>query len=83
MWRLRGPRGHEVRTGTYRQLFLPEQLIGKGDAANCFVRGHSVTGKEIVDLALDRIRKPPAFAPASRPCSSMPGAAALARDRDA
>merc|ERR1712080_395254 len=32
----------EVRTGTYRQLFHPEQLI---------------TGKEIVDLVLDRIRK--------------------------
>merc|ERR1711865_1080388 len=32
----------EVRTGTYRQLFHPEQLI---------------VGKEIVDLVLDRIRK--------------------------
>merc|ERR1719408_278841 len=32
----------EVRTGTYRQLFHPEQLI---------------SGKEIVDLVLDRIRK--------------------------
>uniref|UniRef100_A0A8C5U8H1 Tubulin alpha chain n=1 Tax=Malurus cyaneus samueli TaxID=2593467 RepID=A0A8C5U8H1_9PASS len=35
----------EVRTGTYRQLFHPEQLItGKEDA-------------EIIDLVLDRIRK--------------------------
>merc|ERR1712159_796058 len=32
----------EVRTGAYRQLFHPEQLI---------------SGKEIVDVALDRIRK--------------------------
>ena len=29
----------EVRTGTYRQLFHPEQLIsGKEDAANNFAR---------------------------------------------
>lgn len=31
----------EVRTGVYRQLFHPEQLIsGKEDAANNFARGH-------------------------------------------
>jgi hypothetical protein len=31
----------EVRTGTYRQLFHPEQLItGKEDAANNYARGH-------------------------------------------
>lgn len=31
----------EVRTGPYRQLFHPEQLIsGKEDAANNFARGH-------------------------------------------
>lgn len=31
----------EVRSGTYRQLFHPEQLIsGKEDAANNFARGH-------------------------------------------
>lgn len=48
----------EVRTGTYRQLFHPEQLIsGKEDAANNFARGHYTIGKEIVDLCLDRIRK--------------------------
>eukprot|EP00439_Symbiodinium_sp_Y106_P080306 s1406_g19.t1 len=45
----------EVRTGTYRQLFHPEQLIsGKEDAANNFARGHYTIGKEIVDLVLDR-----------------------------
>merc|ERR1711966_404307 len=48
----------EVRTGTYRQLFHPEQLIsGKEDAADNYARGHYTIGKEIVDLALDRIRK--------------------------
>lgn len=31
----------EIRTGSYRQLFHPEQLIsGKEDAANNFARGH-------------------------------------------
>ncbi|PPS20536.1 hypothetical protein GOBAR_AA00053 [Gossypium barbadense] len=48
----------EVRTGPYRQLFHPEQLIsGKEDAANNFARGHYTIGKEIVDLCLDRVRK--------------------------
>ena len=48
----------EVRTGTYRQLFHPEQLItGKEDAANNYARGHYTIGKESVDLVLDRIRK--------------------------
>ncbi len=36
----------EVRTGTYRQLFHPEQLItGKEDAANNYARGHYTIGK--------------------------------------
>ncbi|KAI3826362.1 hypothetical protein L1987_00409 [Smallanthus sonchifolius] len=48
----------EVRTGTYRQLFHPEQLIsGKEDAANNFARGHYTVGKEILELCLDRVRK--------------------------
>ena len=48
----------EVRTGTYRQLFHPEQLIsGKEDAANNYARGYCTIGKEIIDIALDRIRK--------------------------
>ncbi|GFS24974.1 tubulin alpha chain [Elysia marginata] len=48
----------EVRTGTYRQLFHPEQLVtGKEDAANNYARGHYTIGKEHVDLVLDRIRK--------------------------
>merc|ERR1712193_195737 len=48
----------EIRTGTYRQLFHPEQLSsGKEDAANNYARGHYTIGKEIVDLVLDRVRK--------------------------
>ncbi|KAL0978260.1 hypothetical protein UPYG_G00168120 [Umbra pygmaea] len=48
----------EVRSGTYRQLFHPEQLItGKEDAANNYARGHYTIGKEVIDLVLERIRK--------------------------
>ncbi|XP_027969312.1 tubulin alpha-1C chain-like [Eumetopias jubatus] len=48
----------EVHTGTYQQLFHPEQLItGKEDAANNYARGHYIIGKEIIDLVLDRIWK--------------------------
>ena len=48
----------EIRTGTYRQLFHPEQLItGKEDAANNYARGHYTVGKELIDTVLDRIRK--------------------------
>merc|ERR1712168_802658 len=48
----------EVRTGTYRQLFHPEQLItGKEDAANNYARGHYTVGKELIDQVLDRVRK--------------------------
>lgn len=58
----------EVRTGTYRQLFHPEQLItGKEDAANNYARGHYTIGKEIVDLVMDRIRK------LSDKCSGLQG----------
>ena len=47
-----------MRTGTYRQLFHPEQLItGKEDAANNYARGHYTIGKEIIELVMDRMRK--------------------------
>ena len=37
----------EIRTGTYRQLFHPEQLItGQEDAANNYARGHYTVGKK-------------------------------------
>eukprot|EP00889_Picochlorum_renovo_P008815 jgi/Picre1/35845/NNA_003305.t1 len=57
----------EVRTGTYRQLFHPEQLIsGKEDAANNFARGHYTgflvfnavgggTGSGLGSLLLERL----------------------------
>ncbi|KAG0027757.1 hypothetical protein BGZ82_008784 [Podila clonocystis] len=48
----------EVRTGTYKNLFHPEQLIsGKEDAANNYARGHYTIGKELVDRVLERVRK--------------------------
>jgi len=48
----------EVRTGKYKGLYHPEQLIsGKEDAANNYARGHYTVGKNIVDTALDRIRR--------------------------
>ncbi|KAH6853478.1 Tubulin/FtsZ [Chaetomium sp. MPI-CAGE-AT-0009] len=48
----------EIRTGTYRQLFHPEQLMsGKEDAANNYARGHYTIGKEMIDDVVDRIRR--------------------------
>ncbi|KAM3859804.1 tubulin alpha chain-like [Diretmus argenteus] len=48
----------EVRTGTYRQLFHPEQMItGKEDAASNYARGHYTIGKEMIDLVVDATRK--------------------------
>ncbi|XP_031358520.1 tubulin alpha-1B chain-like isoform X2 [Photinus pyralis] len=48
----------EIRTGHYRYLFHPECLItGKEDAANNFARGMYSIGREMIELALDRIRK--------------------------
>jgi len=47
----------EVRTGRFRKLFHPEQLItGKEDAANNYARGHYTVGKELLDRTLDRLR---------------------------
>lgn len=48
----------EIRTGPYRQLFHPEQLItGKEDAANNYARGHYTVGKEIIDNVMEKTRK--------------------------
>ncbi|KAM3877048.1 tubulin alpha chain, testis-specific-like [Diretmus argenteus] len=58
----------EIRTGTYRQLFHPEQLItGKEDAANNYARGYYTIGKEMIDLVVDRVRK------LSDQCTSLQG----------
>ncbi|KAJ8776353.1 hypothetical protein J1605_015651 [Eschrichtius robustus] len=49
---------HQVRTGRYRQLFYPEQLIsGEEDASSNSARGHYTVGKEILDLVLEWIQK--------------------------
>ncbi len=38
-----------MRSGTYRDLFHPNQLIsGKEDAANNYARGHYTIGREQV-----------------------------------
>ena len=48
----------EVRTGIYRQLFHPEQLVtGKEDAANNYARGHYTIGKEQIEVTVDKIRR--------------------------
>lgn len=48
----------EIRSGNYKELFHPENLInGKEDAANNFARGKITLGREVADLILDRIRK--------------------------
>ncbi|EFP03149.1 hypothetical protein CRE_28534 [Caenorhabditis remanei] len=48
----------EIRTGQYKKLFHPEQMItGKEDAANNYARGHYTVGKELIDTVLDRIRR--------------------------
>lgn len=47
----------EIRTGTYRQLFHPNSLItGKEDAASNFARGYFGVGREMIDVALNRVR---------------------------
>ncbi|XP_012862704.1 tubulin alpha chain-like 3 [Echinops telfairi] len=47
-----------IRTGKYRSLFHPEQLVsGKEDAANNYARGHHSMGPEIIDIVLEKIRK--------------------------
>ena len=47
-----------MRTGTYHQLFHPEQLItGKEDAANNYARGYYTVGKTLIELVMSRIRK--------------------------
>ncbi|XP_071696616.1 tubulin alpha-5 chain-like [Rutidosis leptorrhynchoides] len=48
----------QVRSGSYKKLFNPNQLIfGKEDAANNFARGHYTVGREIIDQCVDRVRK--------------------------
>ena len=58
----------EVRTGTYRSLFSPNQLItGKEDAANNYGRGHYTIGKEQIETTMRKIKK------MSEACSGLQG----------
>jgi tubulin alpha len=48
----------EVKTGEYRKMFNPDNFVtNKEDAASNYARGHYTVGKEIIDLAMDRIRQ--------------------------
>ncbi|KAK6639243.1 hypothetical protein RUM43_007513 [Polyplax serrata] len=48
----------QVRTGMYKKLYHPEQLInGKEDAANNYARGHYTIGKELIDTVTERMRR--------------------------
>ena len=48
----------EIKTGTYGELFKKDLLMtGKEDAANNYARGHYTIGKEMVDTAMDKVRK--------------------------
>jgi len=47
----------EIRTGAYKDLFNPAQLVkGKEDAANNYARGHYTVGKEQIEVVVNRIR---------------------------
>ncbi|CAF4852595.1 unnamed protein product [Pieris macdunnoughi] len=58
----------EIRNGTYRHLFNPKSLLtGKEDAASNFARGYFGVGREMINVALDRIRL------AAEDCSHLQG----------
>ncbi|KAH8819083.1 Tubulin/FtsZ, GTPase domain-containing protein [Xylogone sp. PMI_703] len=48
----------DIRTGPYRNLFHPEQMItSKEDAANNYARGHYTVGRNMIDQVMDRVRR--------------------------
>ncbi|KAL1130791.1 hypothetical protein AAG570_012032, partial [Ranatra chinensis] len=48
----------EVKSGPYRKLYGPDQLLaGKEDAANNFARGYLTVGREMGKATVDPIRK--------------------------
>lgn len=48
----------QVKTGEFRNLFHPDNLIsGKEDAANNFARGHFHIGKQLLNDTMDVIRR--------------------------
>ncbi|KAJ5555877.1 hypothetical protein N7535_008307 [Penicillium sp. DV-2018c] len=47
----------EIRSGTHRDLFRPQQLIsGNEDAANNYARGHYTVGRDISGAVIDSVR---------------------------
>ena len=52
------PFADEIRTGEYRGLYHPDQLItGKEDAANNYARGQYTIGRELISEVQERIHK--------------------------
>jgi len=48
----------QFRNGRFSSLFNPQQMLtGVEDAANNYARGHYTVGRQMIDKALDRIRK--------------------------
>ncbi|KAG0014399.1 Tubulin alpha-3C/D chain, partial [Podila clonocystis] len=48
----------EVRSGKYRNLYHPQNMIShREDASNNYARGHYTIGKELIDPIMDRIHK--------------------------
>ncbi|KAK6112162.1 Tubulin alpha-8 chain [Brugia pahangi] len=47
-----------VRTGKYKDLFHPLQMVtGREDAANNYARGHYSVGRDMIDKVMDRTRR--------------------------
>ena len=58
----------EIRSGSYRQLFHPNQMVtGNEDAANNYARGHFSVGRTKIDEVVEKIRK------LTEACSSLQG----------
>ncbi|XP_071957039.1 tubulin alpha-1B chain-like [Antedon mediterranea] len=58
----------EIRTGRYKRLFSPRQMINdKEDAANNFARGRYSVGKRVIDNVMEQVRK------LADQCSSLQG----------
>lgn len=48
----------EIRTGPYKDLFHPDQLVSRREGAcGSFARGYYTLGRNIIDEVLDKIRK--------------------------
>jgi len=58
----------QLQSGRFSKLFNPNQMLsGVEDAANNYARGHYTVGRNIIDKALDRIRK------VAEQCESLQG----------